>query len=518
MQLLVFGAFVIVLSVPEAGPPWVTITSPLLTWAVVVGQVGLAAGVGAVYSRLVRRKLDREPAWLPGAQRRLAQGTMLTRLAVAVGFTTAVFLTDWARMVRGWPGISRVWGLDEVIILLPFFAGILASWIALYPADVAVRRVAIELRLWASVPAHPVWRLGKYLNFMFRQHVLIIAAPMLPIVIAYDASTRYARGLYELTGVPWAHEAIVVATAGVVFFFAPIMLCRIWHTRPLPPGELRDRLEAFCARVGMRYRRILIWESDGMVVNAAVMGLVRPVRYILLSDGLIEMMDDRKIEAVFGHEAGHVKHHHIPYYFLFAVLSMLIVGGVMELAQFAMQQRPDLVPFSYEQAAGYLQMSAMLLIIVIWGLGFGAVSRRFEWQADLFGARSVTPTAERCDHPCLVHGTALVPEDRPPGPAEGLVCASAASLFADALHRIASLNGIPVEARSWRHSSIANRMRRLRRYAHNPAFAAQLERSVRLIKIALLIGTTLGVAIGIWLYRSAVQEALSGAWSLLDRL
>ena len=79
--------------------------------------------------------------------------------------------------------------------------------------------------------------------------------------------------------------------------------------------------------MGLNYRRILIWESDGMVVNAAVMGLFRPVRYILLSDGLLEMMDDAKIEAVFGHEAGHVKCRHIEFYLLFAVLSMLIVGG-----------------------------------------------------------------------------------------------------------------------------------------------------------------------------------------------
>src|SRR5690606_775026 len=100
-------------------------------------------------------------------------------------------------------------------------------------------------------------------------------------------------------------------------------------------GELRERLEDLCRRIGLTYRRILIWESDGMVVNAAVMGLLRPVRYMLLSDGLLEMMDDRKIEAVFGHEAGHVKNRHIQYYLLVAVLSMLLVGGVAELLMLA---------------------------------------------------------------------------------------------------------------------------------------------------------------------------------------
>jgi len=42
-------------------------------------------------------------------------------------------------------------------------------------------------------------------------------------------------------------------------------------------------------------------------------------------------MNERQVEAVFGHEAGHVKHYHIHFYLLFAALSMLVVGGVLLL-------------------------------------------------------------------------------------------------------------------------------------------------------------------------------------------
>ena len=62
-----------------------------------------------------------------------------------------------------------------------------------------------------------------------------------------------------------------------------------------------------------------------MIVNAAVMGIVAPLRYVLITDAMIEQMDDTKIEAVFGHEAGHVKHHHIPCFLLFALTSGCIV-------------------------------------------------------------------------------------------------------------------------------------------------------------------------------------------------
>jgi hypothetical protein len=62
------------------------------------------------------------------------------------------------------------------------------------------------------------------------------------------------------------------------------------------------------------------------------------------------------------------------------------------------------------------------------------------------------------------------------------------------------LNGIPVEARSWRHSSIGNRMRLLKQYSNDPATSVRLERAVIFIKVLLLFGTMVGLGIGLWLY------------------
>ena len=501
MQFIVFAAFAIVLSVPESGPPWATLTAPAWVWAGGAGQVILAGLIGRFSTRLVRAKLENEPAWLPSAQRRLARANATIRTILLLDFAAFVYFTGGVRLVRGWTLIEPVWGLDECLILLPFFGSIAAAWIALYPADRAIRQVSLELRLWASAPARPVWPLRSYLSFMFRQHVLIIAVPMVPIVVANDFVARFAGEIRSaLFGLAWGDQAVLIAMAGLIFLFAPVMLRYVWHTRPLPDNELRQQLEAVCRRVRLSYREILIWESDGMVVNAAVMGLLKPVRYVLLSDGLLEMMDDRKIEAVFGHEAGHIKCRHIQYYLLFAVLSMLIVGGIMELAMSAPQYWPDLVatiPHYYD----YLQVVAMALIVVFWVFGFGFISRRFEWQADLFGARCVTPGASDCERPCVLHGTAIAsPSETETGKAGDPLCATAAATFADALHRIAVLNGIPVEARSWRHASIAHRMRMLREYGYRPERVARLERGVKWIKAGLLLGVAAGLAIALKLY------------------
>src|SRR6185436_21061634 len=89
--------------------------------------------------------------------------------------------------------------------------------------------------------------------------------------------------------------------------------------------------ERTCRRIGLRYREILLWHTHGMAINAAVMGFVGPLRYILVSDALLETMDEEEIEAVFGHEAGHVRHYHLQFFMLFVMVTMYITGGLLEL-------------------------------------------------------------------------------------------------------------------------------------------------------------------------------------------
>lgn len=492
MQLLVFLAFAAVLSIPANGPPWPHLEGPAWAWGTALGQGVIVLLVAGMIRRAVIRRLERDPAWLPGAQRRMATGQIYIRGVLLAGLAVLLYATEWPVIVRRWGWSQTFYGLDELLILAPFFTSVVLLWVSLYPADRAIRQFSLELRLHAAGPARPVWNLRAYVGFMLRHHVLVVAVPMTPIVMASDFVNAHGSAIRRWSGLAWADQAVLVAMAGLVFLFAPVMLRFIWHTRPLPQGELRSRLDSLCARMGMKYRQILIWESDGMVINAAVMGVVRPLRYVLLSDGLIESMDDQKIEAVFGHEAGHVVHRHMQFYMLFAILSMLVVGGVAELVY---RSWPDLAdnPSVFQD---YFQLGAMGLIVLVWLVGFGFVSRRFEWQADVFGAQGVSYPAAECWLPCHYHGTASGAMQ----PVKSAICASAAVLFSETLQLIAVLNGMPTEARSWRHSSIAYRMQRLREYAVDPNACRRLHRQVMIIKSILVVGAVIGLAIGVWLY------------------
>ena len=75
----------------------------------------------------------------------------------------------------------------------------------------------------------------------------------------------------------------------------------------------------FHQRIGFRYRDIIVWPTGNTVANAAVMGFWGPLRYVVVTDGLLNDMSEEQVQGVFGHEVGHIRGHHLWYYGLFMV-------------------------------------------------------------------------------------------------------------------------------------------------------------------------------------------------------
>ncbi len=418
------------------------------------------------------------------AQHRHHVYTMIIQTALVTGFAASLILTAWPMMIRGTLGRGLTFGLADLLVLSPFLLNLMAVWIIQYPADRAIRQIAQNPRLAGGHPTHPVWSLPQYLSFNLRYQLLTIAVPMTLIIVGDDVIDHFRSTIRAATGnTLWASDALMGLVVSGVFVFAPVMLRFIWTTEPLPAGELRTTLERVARQMDLTYRDILVWHSQGMVVNAAVMGVLAPMRYVLISDGLLESMSDRHIEAVFGHEAGHVRCWHIPYFILFATLTMLIAGGLMQ-ALYAYGP-PALRP--------YAQVIVGAVVILLWGVAFGWLSHQFEHQADLAGAMSITPEAADCRQPCRVHSG----DARQPGV---VLCATAATEFSRALQRVAALNGIPGDERGWRHPSIRQRIRLLQQLSHDAAGTRRFMTRLRVAKVVLIAGTVLGLGLGAWLF------------------
>ena len=487
MHLHVIICFALIIWWPEQRPFGTLVESPGWTCLVVWGQAAVLFLAAAVVSNRAVHRLQSADRGPERAQHLYHRGTTHLRRAAVAGFAAAMFLTSWVDLVRGNGLLAAVPGVADLVIVLPFLVAATLVFVGTYPIDRALHRAANTPVRGAAAASPAAWSLPAYLLFNVRHHLLVVAVPMILILAAFDLARDHEPWLQQLFQIQWAAEAVPAVAAGVVFVFAPVMLRYIWPTKVLPDGRLRRRLQAICADIGLKYRDILVWRSEGLMVNAAMMGLFPSVRYILLSDGLLESMTAEQIEAVFGHEAGHIRHRHIPFFALFAICSMLLLSAAVEAMRLGVEHG------LFHLDALVIEGIAFVFILAFWWVAFGWLSRLFERQSDLFGARCVTPTdASACHRPCAIHDHSRT--DPPPT----ALCATAAAVFASALDRVAILNGIPHEERSWRHPSIASRIRSLAALAGDPNLVRSLERQVRRLKIALLafavVGTLVAVA------------------------
>ena len=457
-----------------------------LTLLVALGPMTLALA-GGWWAQLRALRLWHRQAEQPQrAQSFHHRATVVLRTLVTAGYAAALFLTpwaDWFQLRQVHPAL-QIFG--DLAVMSPFWGGVTLLWVISFPYERALRSGAYVHPAEAGASPARGLRFGPYLESFLRNQLLVFAVPLALIQMAANLTRGYERSVRALAhGWPWAPDVALGAIALVVFILAPALLTRIWSTEPLPPGPLRTRLEAICTRIGLRCRDILVWKSDGLVINAAVMGVAAPIRFVLLSDGLLQAMEPRQVEAVFGHEAGHVRHHHIQHFLAFALVGWLIAAGAIELLlQVALARVGGL-----HVSGATVQGVGLVATVIVWGVGFGWISRRFERQADVFGARCVMPEAGACGLPCSVHL-----EDGTVQAEHGRVCATGAVTFASALDRVAVLNGIPHQERSWRHSSIASRIRFLTELAGDPARAVRFDRVVRRIKVALIVLAVVGSA------------------------
>jgi len=547
MYFIVIMAFAFVLSedLPPRGfsilpiPPGLVYPARLVisTLSMVVIPVLLTCAV----AWLVRRRTLRAVASTGHPDDRAAEvyanGQRVLVGMIGAALAGVMLTTPWMRLLRDVWGLGAVPVAAEVVGLTPFFATLILTWVILFPAELALRvpakaaaafhpdpnapvRGALQAlaaaRLGSATPART---LGPFLVDKIRHNLLIVTVPMVVVVGARYFTSKYHDELVRMFVVPWAADAVLGCVSAAVLVVAPVMLRYIWVTEPLPAGPLRDRLEQMCRRVGLRYREILLWHTHRMTVNAAVMGFFAPMRYVLISDALLETMDEEEIEAVFAHEAGHVRHWHLQYFALFVLVTMYVTGGVLEV----------LVRSGWVQDSGLLQVISLGLLLVSWLLGFGWVSRNFERQADVFGVRTVTADIRNCAPWCAVHGTptanvapaaslsastmqpagvaAFVTPVRPTPAGLPRLCAGATSLFGRTLLRIADLNGIPRDAPSWRHGTIESRCRLIERLATDGQALKRFDRKLLVIKLGLIATVLVGTVVAAWLYGDDIAIA-----------
>lgn len=485
MYLVVIGILSLILAF--SGPPFRWVMDP--GWVIVCAAAAtlIPPAVAWFLARHALDLIDRNSADPSIGQYAFGRGMVIVQTVLGVLHACLISMTNWLNLCERVPIVGHWLVVPGLLAALPFLLSMVLIWVVNYPADRALRQIALETYLFRGRPVRPVWPLPRYLMFNLRHQVLFIFVPMLLILLARDAVVRYNDQIQQWTRQPMMPDLLLGAAALVVAVIAPAILRRVWVTQPLPDGPLRDRLAHLCARLKMRCREILVWHSGGMIVNAAVMGVIAPFRYFLITDAMLEQMEDRHIEAVFGHEAGHVKKHHILFFLMFAFISGCLVTSLS-------QRSRGMDRMMYQVAVAVVAG----LLLLKWGMLFGWISRCFERQADLYGVRTLTAAGLPCELPCPAHTTLIAGNPEPAPAHDKALCISAAHLFGDTLHQVAALNGIPTQARSWRHGSISLRGRTVLRYAMDTDAAERFERKVTRIKLGIAVGALLSAILAAW--------------------
>ncbi|MGA3065716.1 MAG: M48 family metalloprotease [Tepidisphaeraceae bacterium] len=451
------------------------------------GRIGYASGAAiliagyvvlvlamSVWSRMVRRVPIRD------LQRRIGRINWISltaRTAVPAWFAAGLFAFGWKGLIDGWLthyhlGGDGLYTPGLILGTLPAVAALMGLIWAQYPAEQSLREQNILVQLNEDLPFCAPPTFPAYFNAKFRSGMLFTAAPVIVLLILRDIFWLVLNPI--LTRWDWfathpsAVDMIASAPATLcILILAPEILRRVLQTVPMPDSPLRRRLETICWKYRIGYRNVLLWQTSYQVGNAAVMGLVRQTRYVLLSDLLVETMSDEQIEAVFAHELGHVVHRHLLWLAATATGIMFLVAGpgaaLADRLAAHWPQMPEGLQWALWGAAG----------LGLFAAAFGYVSRKFERQADVFAARTVQS----------IHGPAPL--------AKSSVGEQGAEIFCAALRRIAAVNNIPMTAASWSHGSIARRMRFLAELGRQPERTANFDRFMKRLYLGLVMGLCL---------------------------
>ncbi len=441
--------------------------------SLVLGMFAVLAGVEWLLCRRLRRALDASGTRPVRAFRRHELAQALLQQLTLAGFLIALFGLGWRHWLEA--TLGDLYLINDLIALSLPLGVIVFGWWSFYPVDRVLRERALDQALESERDRWPI-RTRAYVFTQVRQQLLLMLGPTLILLAWVQAVRRITNHWPEYADYS---SALTLAGGLSVFLFAPLVMRHLWDTIPLPEGDVHRRLRALCETYGIKVRSLLLWRTHSGMINGAVMGLVGRLRYILLTDGLIERMAPEHIEAVMAHEIGHVRYRHVPLMAMAALATLGVIDLLIGLGREA-GMRAGLESF---HQSGWPDVLHLVLLILGWIAVFGWISRRFERQADTFAVQHLSRDSD-------------------------VITEHAVGVFTEALRGVARLNYMAegdesdrgvisrslMQLRHWRHGTIAWRLQYLKSLTGTPTNACRIDRIIRhLAWIAILTLVGLGV-------------------------
>lgn len=332
----------------------------------------------AAYSRAVFQKLCKDAAnGMPASRLSHRYYRAQTRLSImAIGcILIDIYAFNLDAYLLAIPGFNRFATVSGLTGLAFFLFHLGAIWFWAYPVHQAIHHS----------------RLGR-LKFL-RGHLSFGIVLLLPWVLISTITDllQFARFSSFLALASAQFLMIGLGLFGFVLF-GPWLMVRLWGCKPLPPGPLKEELEGYCDKHGFRTGGVLLWPLfGGEMLTAGVVGILPRLRYILITSGLLHILDIRELEAVVAHEMGHVRKKHLLVFVLLFVLFVILVYNLGDLISLMVLSNRTVLKWAVmldDSGSTLISLASSLpllvLTIVFFRFVFGYFLRNSERQADLF--------------------------------------------------------------------------------------------------------------------------------------
>jgi Zn-dependent protease with chaperone function len=371
-------------------------------------------------------------------------------------FTCSIYGLNLTMFMARLPFVSRFPTIEALISLCIFLLYMVIVWIcAWFPYDKLYRN-RISLRAYVS----------SQISF---------SIPVVLPWLAISGSSDILQALpFELP------KKLMATSTGQILFFlffliavvltGPAMIQKFWRCRSLEPGLVRSRIENLSSRAGFTFANIVYWPVlGGRMITAGVMGLIKPFRYLLITEALLEYLSPEEVDAVVAHEIGHVRKRHLQFYLFFFTGYMIISYTLFDLILIAILYVPQLYPVM-EQIQGrqstatsaLFSLGAVLSFLIYFRYIFGYFMRNFERQADAF-----VFTLFNSSLPLIT-----------------------------TLQKIAMTSGQPANKPNWHHYSILERIYFLRKCEADRTWISRHDRKIRWSIAVYLAGILIIGALG----------------------
>lgn len=192
----------------------------------------------------------------------------------------------------------------------------------------------------------------------------------------------------------WAASALGFGRTGMIvalcvgigfqlfnFFFSSKLVLKAYGARILEEGELQwlqDGIRKMTSEAGLPMPKVAYVAKSAP--NAFATGRSPKQAVVAITQGALDVMDQREVLAVMGHELAHVKHRDM-------LTMTLVAGTVSVIGFFAMLARWGAIGGRSREGGGSLAMLAVAFLAPVMALLVQmAVSRSREYAADAGGA------------------------------------------------------------------------------------------------------------------------------------